>query len=939
MTRPSPQQQSLRERLTALHRYRVDRLDGDEKGEAQIFLERMMQAFGHEGIREAGATLEYRVKRNDQRGTAFADLMWKPRCLIEMKRAGQDLGRHYRQAFDYWMHAVPNRPRWVILCNFDEFWIYDFDSQLDEPMDRVALEQLPARHEALSFLLPIEEEPLFQNNLVQVTRAAAGAMATIFRSMAERGVDRSQAQKFVLQCVMAMFSEDIGLLPGPYFSLALRDAVSGRDCYDLLGSLFREMNTPGLTPGGRFSGTDYFNGGLFADPLPQELTNSELALLNQASATDWSRVRPEIFGTLFEGSLDADARHAQGAHFTSQADIVRIVGPVIVEPFRDQIESARDIRDLERVRLAMANFRVLDPACGSGNFLYVAYREMRRLEQLLDERIAERRRSTDIALQSGLSFISSDHFLGLDSNPFAVEIAKVTMMLAKKLASDELGEQQQVLPLDNLDNSIVATDSLFSPWPTADAIIGNPPYLGRRKMQRELGATYTSRLAQRHPKVGGVSDYVTYWFPLAHDHLPPGGRAGFVATDSIRENASRSVSLDYIVRNGGTIFDAVSSQPWSGDANVNVSIVNWVKGDFVGDRRLWLDGTDLLLRTPQINSSLSPEVDVSGAVKIAVNRSPKSCFQGITPGVVEAFVVDDATHDAFEAVGEGGALHRYSGGSTLLSEHPITEWLIDLPHEELLDAESQYPRVMAHLRIHALPPRVEAARAEAEANAQALTANPGTRGRNHHERFLDRWWQLGYRRPDLLDETERLTRYIAVPRYQTEARRTIALFVDSTVRVSDQTNVFPFDDEYTLGVISSSAHRAWLVRRCSTLSVALRYTTTTVWETFPWPQSPNQGQVARVAEAMAQVLEERERSLQQGHSLASMYDALRSPGRSALRSAHDSLDTAVLDAFGFDGSQDVVTQLLALNQLVGAATGGAGPGSYSSGRLTGYKLV
>ncbi len=279
-----------------------------------------------------------------------------------MKKAGTDLRRHFRQAFDYWARAVPDRPRYVVLCNFDDFWIYDFELQLDEPVERVTIDALEARWEALGFLLPRQMEPIFGNDLIAVTREAARDVAKVFTSMRDRGVDGPVAQRFALQCVMAMFSEDIGLLPQHSFTRALDDARTGSDAYDLIGGLFREMNTPGTTSGGRYVGTPYFNGGLFARVDPQELTDEELELLRAASRTVWSDVRPEIFGTLFEGSMDAGERHASGAHFTSQADIARIVGPVIVEPWRARIQGAGTIGDLQRILEDMSQFRVLDPA-------------------------------------------------------------------------------------------------------------------------------------------------------------------------------------------------------------------------------------------------------------------------------------------------------------------------------------------------------------------------------------------------------------------------------------------------------------------------------------------------------------------------------------------------------------------------------------------------
>lgn len=927
VTNPSPD--VLRANLAELVRYRKEYLTGDEKGEAQVFCDRLFRAFGYEGVREAGATLEMRLRRNDAKGTAFADLLWRGRCLIEMKKAKTNLSRHYRQAFDYWIAAVPDRPHYVILCNFDELWVYDFDIQLDEPVDRLSLTDLPDRYEVLAFLLPQPERPIFGNDLVEVTRGAARGVARVFREIHARGISRDHAQRFVLQCVMAMFAEDIHLLPSKSFSRALEDSATGADAYDLIFGLFREMNTPGVTSGGRYRGTPYFNGGLFEDIAPLELTTSELDLLRAAAITKWSAVRPEIFGTLFEGSMDDGERHAAGAHFTSQADISKIVIPTVVTPWRERLNSARSIADLQRILGDMYSYRVLDPACGSGNFLYVAYREMRRLEHETLALIQDRRRSGDLAMQGSLTYVTPDHFFGIDRNPFAVEVAKVTMMLAKKLAADELDEDQVVLPLDNLDSSIVAADALFTPWPKVDAIIGNPPFMGRRKMIRELGADYTSRLAEAYPQIGGVSDFVTYWFPLAHDHLEQGGRAGLVATKTIRENASRRASLDYIVDHGGVITDAVSSQKWSGDAQVTVSIVNWIKGEYAAPKVLWINDDQLRLETEFISSSLMPIVDVRNANELPVNQEPASCFQGQTPGVIKGFLIDGAArqHLLSEDPNNESVIFPFLGGKQLLEKVVIGEWIIDIPFDDIVMAEAAVPSVMTHLAENVLPIRQKAANEEAERTALVLARNPQARVNRHHANFLNHWWQLGYRRAELLDAIKDLDRYIATSRYATDKRATIFAFVDSAVHPSDGLSVFALDDDYSLGILSSTTHRAWFEARCSRLETRLRYTSTTVWDSFPWPQAPSDHNVRAVSALAAEILRFREERLAAGISLKRQYDALRQPGASTLRQLHDALDRAVLDSYEFPADGDVVTQLLALNQAVAADPASArGPG-------------
>jgi hypothetical protein len=205
----NPAADELRERLEGFVRYRKEHLTGDEKGEAQVFLENLFRALGHEGVRQAGATLEQRVARRDNRGTAYADLVWKPRVLIEMKKAGRDIQRDYRQAFEYWIDLVPDRPRYVVLCNFDDFWVYDLDRQLEEPVERVKLEELPYRFEALAFLLPVEERPTFRNDLVAVTRDSAAKVSGVFNRLVARGVERDVAQRFVLQLPFRTSGSDI----------------------------------------------------------------------------------------------------------------------------------------------------------------------------------------------------------------------------------------------------------------------------------------------------------------------------------------------------------------------------------------------------------------------------------------------------------------------------------------------------------------------------------------------------------------------------------------------------------------------------------------------------------------------------------------------------------------------------------------------------------
>jgi SAM-dependent methyltransferase len=945
-------------------------ITGDEKGQAQIFLDRLFQAFGHQGCLDVGGTPEFRIRKPSESGggVAFADYVWKPFVLIEMKKGGEDLSRHYRQAFDYWVRLVPGRPRYAVLCNFDEFWVYDFETQMDAPVDRVALSELPERYGPLAFLFPSHDRPIFGNDHEKVTRDAADKLATCFNKLIARNVTRDSAQRFILQMLVALFAEDIGLLERYFVTRLLDQCEEPADSYDLLGGLFEAMNRPQPPAGGRYKGVDYFNGGLFQVAARVELYGDELSQLRQAAKADWSKVRPEIFGTLFEHSLEKQARHAYGGHFTHPTDIMKIVGPTVVEPWREAIEKAargaRPVENLERLHHRMQTYHVLDPACGSGNFLYLAYRELKRLERALFDRLAEvskRPRS-----QRRLSFVTARQFYGIDINPFAVEIAKVTMMIARKLAIDELHVSERPLPLDNLDENFIAADALLRPldqaghvmptmlfaeleqdpwksgrvvplkWPEADVIIGNPPFLGAKRLKPERGTDYVNALRKKFPSVPGMADYCVYWLRLAHDHLPEctrddpvAGRAGLVGTQNVRNNKSRQGGLDHIVKTG-TIVEAVDNQPWSGEANVHVSIVNWVKTRdrrlLPKTRRLWQKVAppperrkirkraetaaakeyELEMREcAHINSALSCDTDVSAARVLECNADPQRVFNGqfprhqgfvLKPDEARRLIADDRTN--------AGVVHPFLIGRVMVTSGSPDRWVIDFQKMDLLEAR-RYAGAFRRIERTVLPHVRKYAERERKSTGREV---------GQDQTWLRTWWQHFRCRKELIDVISGLSRYIACPEV---TKRPVFCFLHPDIRPDHTLEAFAFDDDYSFGVLQSDVHWQWFVAKCSKLTERFRYTPESVFDTFPWPQAPSPKQVRAVAEAGREVRRVRGEALATiKGGLRAVYRTLELPGRNPLKDAHVALDAAVLDAYGFSPDADLLQQLLDLNLAV-----------------------
>ncbi|HEX9952275.1 MAG TPA: DNA methyltransferase [Rubricoccaceae bacterium] len=896
-------------------------LKGDEKGEAQVFVDRLFQAFGHGGVTEAGATLEERVKRKGK-ATGFADLHWEGRVLIEMKKRGERLSKHYDQAREYWFELAP-RPPFVILSNFDEFWIYNFELQHD-PVDKVRLDDLVERRAAFNFLLRKPTNPEFTNDRVAVTRRVAETLAALYTTLLARRADEDAARTFMLRSVVAMFAEDTGLLPKRRFLDLLEAAeTDGTDAGDAIAGLFRQMATPTPAASGPYAGVRYFNGGLFRDVEPFSLLKGEAFQLAEAARRGWNAVQPEVLGTLFQSIMDPAKRHASGAHFTHEADIQKIVQPTIVRPWRERIAAARTLTDLVGLRDALLQFRVLDPACGSGNFLYVAFRELKRLEIEILARIAgefsvreRQRRGVNMT-----SRVNVRQLYGLDNSPFGVELARVTLTIAKELAQREALDTadadeadltgllfSDTLPLDDLAGNIREADALFTDWPAADAVIGNPPFQSKNKMQTEFGPAYVRQLREAYPALSGRADYCVYWIRKTHDHLAPGGRAGLVGTNTIRQNESREGGLDYVVQNGGTITEAVSTQPWTGEAAVHVSIVNWVKGEAPGMKRLYEQkgnkpsAPTTVHEVEHINPALSPDTDVTGARALAINAQSGACYQGQTHGHAGFLLPpDDARRMIEKRAANADVVHPFMTGDDLLSEVPPgpARYVVDFQNRDLFEAQA-YREPFEHIRRLVLPTM--------EANAAAEHESTG-RDKGPRQQHLQRWWRHWRGRGELMAKLDALPRYIAC---SNTTMRSIFAFVSSTVHPNAKLQVFPLADDYSFGILQSGLHWDWFVARCTTLGVTPSYTSNTVFDSFPWPQAPTAAQARAVADAAVAL-----RALRDGlvttRSLREVYRLLDTPGANPLRTAHDRLDAAVRAAYGMPAPADALAHLLALN--------------------------
>jgi len=558
---------------------------GTEKSGAQTFLNELFECYGTSRA-DIGARFE-----DFKASAGFMDLHWPQVCIIEMKAPSRAklLYQAREQVMRYWKESadeVHDRPaaRYVVLCAFQRFEVWEPGRFPVSPRIGFDIEELPDRYESLMFLAAPTLAPSFADHYRELTKEAAAAIALLYQSLKKRSAAPiDEIQRFTLQCVWSLFAEDLGMLDGyPLQNIVhtLRQDPTRSSAAEI-GMFFRVLNQKGdHNRQGVLKGTRYVNGELFAQPAEVNLNQDELALIAKAAEHDWRKVDPTIFGSLMEGVLGRDRRWELGAHYTHEVDILKIVEPTIIRPWQQRIDACTSPTQARELLDELCSFRVLDPACGCGNFLYVAYRELRSLEHQLKARI------TTLAAEQGAAkppgpwpYYRLSNLQGIDIERIAVLIARVTLWMGHRQMVDRFGEAEPVLPLVDL-SSIRVADALRTEWPETDAIVGNPPFLGDRNIREAFGDEYVEWLKRSFGV--GVKDFCTYWFRKAHEHLLPGQRAGLVGTNSVSQNRARSASLDYIVANGGTITDAVSSQKWPGEAKVHVSLVNWVNDVEVG---------------------------------------------------------------------------------------------------------------------------------------------------------------------------------------------------------------------------------------------------------------------------------------------------------------------------------------------------------------------
>jgi len=767
-------------------------------------------------------------------GQGWADVWKRGHFGWENKGPGGALGGALKQLMTYAL-ALDNPPL-LVVSNRDVTQIHTHFTGTPSETHTIRLEDIgtPENLQKLRWLFTDPGRFRPGRTVQDITADAAGRFAAIAQSMTGRGHDPQQVAHFLIQCLFCMFAEDIELLPKQLFErvMAKRGADTGK-LMAALGELFRAMQS-----GGDFLLEDiaWFNGGLFARVELIEPTPDEVAALHAASRMDWSAIEPSILGTLFERGLDPKIRAPLGANYTDPGTIMKLVNPVIVEPLAREWAQARArigplvakyhaggrgsqsawkeaqalfLGYIERLK----NFRVLDPACGSGNFLYLSLRALKDLEH---------RANLDaeaLGLQRQLTIETSPaNVLGIEINAYAAELARVTVWVGEiqwMLKNGYDFRRNPILaPLDHIEHrdALLNADGSEAAWPRADVIVGNPPFLGDKMMRGELGDDYVESLRRRYAgRVPGGADLVTYWFEKSRAQIAAGGceRAGLVATNSIRGGANRKV-LDRIV-DTTRIFEAWSDEAWVNEgAAVRVSLLGF--GAFSGappNAAARLDGHPV----SAIHADLTcgSEHDLTQARALAENAN--TAYLGIQktgpfdlPGELARSWLDQPNPNGRP---NAEILKPWFNGLDITRRNRDM-WIVDFG-TEMPEAEAcLYELPFAYAKKHVQPTRV--GKREARTN--------------------EMWWLFQWSRPVMRKAIQGLSRFMVTP--EVAKHRVFAWMCSPTVPDKNLTLIARADDT-TFGILHSRFHELWSLRLGTSLEDRPRYTPTTCFETFPFP--------------------------------------------------------------------------------------------------------
>ena len=930
---PSRDAPSAAQALASDFAHRWASYQGNEVQHFQAHFNELCEIVGHENphddLKNHDFEFNQRV-RTATGGQGEADVFLRDHFIMEYKKLGLDLDAAYNQNLRY-RDGLGNPPL-LIVSDFETIRIHTnftgtvsdtYTITLDDLSD---IEQNATRKSALGI---VSESPLSVYQVLrycfhepgnlkpshtpdQLTQAAADVFWKISDELQRHNPNKdAEVARFLSQLLFCMFASDVGLLEKQLMTEYTQEVgESPAEVFTArLNQLFDWMNE-----GNHIASPPIkrFNGGLFDGLKPDlEIVTSIMPLVRQADALDWSQIEPAIFGTLFERIYNPEKRAQHGRHYTSRADIETLVEPVVMTPLRrdwDNLKSSIRAADADLAKMTTQDFidrlgkvSILDPACGSGNFLYVALNLLHGLE----------REVITWAIEFGIDppepRIHPRQLLGIEIDEYAHQLASVVVWIGHLQNGARVGnieDRDPILdPLDNIDcRDAIIDDSGPEPrpadWPEVDFIVGNPPFLGNKRMREEMGDEIVERIyGLWGDNVPNGADLCAYWFEKARTQIADGKvkRAGLLATQAIRGGRSRIVLQN--IKDSGDIFFAESDRDWLLDgAAVHTSMVGFDDGS---ETTRVLDGE----MVDRIHSDLSSrKADLTKAQRLRENEG--IAFQGVTP--LGPFVISD--EEAREMLADSNP----SGNSNSdvikpfitardITERPRDRWIVDFGPDAPVEYAASFGTPFQHVETNVKPSRT----------GTALDAQKP-------------FWVFQRSRPALRNALSNLTRFVVTPLV---SKHRVFQWAENPTLPDHAVGVFAREDDYFIGVLQSRVHEIWsraLGTQVRDRESGFRYTHTTCFETFPFPE-PTEDQRDAIADIAKTLMWHRKNVLTplentpdemiRKMTLTNVYNN----NHRWLRSDHQKLDRAVFDAYGWSedpadlDDDTILERLLELN--------------------------
>jgi hypothetical protein len=854
-----------------------------EDAEAKSFWDAFFSVFGIS--RKRVASFEEPVKKlGDKHG--YIDLFWKGVLIVEHKSRGKSLDKAYSQALDYFPGVTErDLPKYVIVSDFARFRLYNLEENEQHEFD---LKDLHKNVRLFGFIAGYQTHKIQEQDPVNIK--AAEQMGKLHDQMKDAGYFGHPLELYLVRLLFCLFAEDTGIFERQQFRDYIEERTNddGSDLAHHISTLFQVLNTPREK---RLKNLDeqlaafpYVNGKLFEEMLPTAGFDSAMRqeLLN-CCALDWSRISPAIFGSLLQSIMDKQARRNLGAHYTSEENILKLIKPLFLDALWEEFEKIKQNKNkLFEFHKKLRRLNFLDPACGCGNFLVIAYRELRLLE--LEILRASRTSEQSLLDIHSLINLNVDQFFGIEIEEFPAQIAQVALWLMDHqmnlLVSEEFGLYFVRIPLET-SSTIVCGNAFTIDWEEVvparhlSYIMGNPPFVGKKEQtieqKKEVLAIFND------VQGNGILDYVTCWYKLAIKQMLSNQtiKAAFVSTNSIVQGEQVCVWGSWMQSQGAKIFFAHRTFQWSNEARGKAAVHCVIIGfglQNITDKIIFYYDTPKsdpqAIKARNINSYLADGPDVYIASRtIPLRMDVPAMKYGSMPIdngnlILSKVQKNELLSDEPEAE---TFIRRYMGGDEFINSiERYCLWLVDCPANLLRKMKKVHERV--------------------EKNREYRLAS----GREATKKLAEKASLFGeIRQPS--------TSYMLVPKVSSENRRYMPIgFCKPEIIASGSALIVPNANTYHFGILQSAMHMAWMRQVCGRMKSDYQYSAGIVYNNFPWPENPSEKQKQSIETAAQAVLDVRVQFPES--TLADLYDPLTMPP--ALLKAHQQLDKAVDAAYG-----------------------------------------